>query len=45
MDRRSIFKVAMAAMAAAPLLGRKAAAEGEKKPHKLTLMSTRTTRP
>jgi intracellular sulfur oxidation DsrE/DsrF family protein len=37
MDRRSIFKVAMAAMAAAPLLGRKATAEGEKKPHKLTL--------
>ena len=37
MDRRSIFKVAMAAVAAAPLFGRKAAAEGEKKPHKLTL--------
>jgi uncharacterized protein len=38
MDRRSIFKVAMVAMAAAPLLGRKAAAaEGNKKTHKLTL--------
>ena len=37
MDRRSMFKVAMAALAATPLLGRKASAEGEKKTHKLTL--------
>jgi len=37
MDRRSIFKVAVAAMAAAPLFGRKAAAAGEKKKHKLVL--------
>lgn len=37
MDRRSIFKVVVAAVAAAPLFGRKASAEGEKKPHKLTL--------
>ena len=36
MDRRSIFKVAMAAMAAVPIIGRKAAAE-DKKQHKLTL--------
>jgi len=37
MDRRSIFKVSLAALAAVPLLGRKAAAAGEKKTHKLAV--------
>jgi intracellular sulfur oxidation DsrE/DsrF family protein len=38
MDRRSIFKIAMTAMAATPFIGRNAAAaEGEKKTHKLVL--------
>jgi len=38
MDRRSIFKIAMAAVAATPFIGRKAeAAEGAKKVHKLVL--------
>ena len=37
MDRRSIFKVTVAALAAAPLFARKAAAADEKKNHKLAL--------
>ena len=37
MDRRSIFKVSVAALAAAPLFGRKAAAAVEKKQHKLVV--------
>jgi len=37
MDRRSIFKVTVAALAAVPLLGRKAAAGGEKKTHKMVV--------
>ena len=37
MDRRSIFKVAMAALAATPLLNRKAAAGSEKKTHKMVV--------
>ena len=37
MDRRSIFKVTVAALAAAPLFGRKAAAAGEKKTHKMAV--------
>jgi uncharacterized protein len=37
MDRRSIFKVTVAALAAAPLFGRKAAAAVEKKQHKLVI--------
>jgi intracellular sulfur oxidation DsrE/DsrF family protein len=37
MDRRSIFKVTLAALAAAPLFGRKAAAAGEKKTHKMVV--------
>jgi intracellular sulfur oxidation DsrE/DsrF family protein len=37
MDRRSIFKVAVAALAAVPVLGRKAMAEGEKKTHKMAV--------
>jgi uncharacterized protein len=37
MDRRSIFKASLAALAAVPLLGRKAAAAGEKKMHKLAV--------
>jgi uncharacterized protein len=36
MDRRSIFKVSMAVLAAAPLIGRKAVA-GEKKVHKVVI--------
>ena len=37
MDRRSIFKISVAALAAAPLFGRKAAAAVEKKQHKLAV--------
>jgi intracellular sulfur oxidation DsrE/DsrF family protein len=37
MDRRSIFKVAVATLAAAPLFGRKAAAADEKKTHKMVI--------
>jgi intracellular sulfur oxidation DsrE/DsrF family protein len=37
MDRRSIFKVSLAALAAVPLFGRKAEAAGEKKTHKLAV--------
>jgi hypothetical protein len=37
MDRRSIFKMAVAAMTTAPLFGRKAVAQEKKKHHKLTL--------
>ena len=37
MDRRSIFKVSVAALAVAPLFGRKAAAAVEKKQHKLAI--------
>ena len=37
MDRRSIFKVAMATLAVAPLFGHKVEAAGEKKKHKLVL--------
>ena len=37
MDRRSIFKISVAALAAAPLFGRKAAAAVEKKQHKLVI--------
>ena len=37
MDRRSIFKISVAALAAAPLFGRKAAAAVEKKQHKLAI--------
>jgi intracellular sulfur oxidation DsrE/DsrF family protein len=37
MDRRSIFKISVAALAAAPLFGRKAVAAAEKKQHKLSL--------
>jgi uncharacterized protein len=37
MDRRSIFRASLAALAAAPLLGRKAAAAVEKKQHKLVI--------
>ena len=37
MDRRSIFKASLAALAAVPLLSRKAAAAGEKKTHKLAI--------
>ena len=37
MDRRSIFKVSVAALAVAPLFGRKAVAAVEKKQHKLAI--------
>jgi uncharacterized protein len=37
MDRRSIFRTGLAAMAVVPLLGRKAAAAPEKKQHKLAI--------
>ena len=37
MDRRSIFKVSLAALAAVPLIGRKAHAAGEKKIHKMAV--------
>ena len=37
MDRRSIFRAGVAALAAAPLFGRKAGAATEKKPHKLAI--------
>jgi len=37
MDRRSIFKFSVAALAAAPLFGRKAGAAVEKKQHKLAI--------
>ena len=37
MDRRSIFRASIAALAAAPLFGRKAVAAVEKKQHKLVL--------
>lgn len=37
MDRRSIFTASLAALAAAPLFGRKAAAAVEKKQHKLVV--------
>jgi intracellular sulfur oxidation DsrE/DsrF family protein len=37
MDRRSIFRAGVAALAAAPLFGRKVAAAAEKKQHKLVI--------
>ena len=37
MDRRSIFKISLAALAAVPLLGRKAHAAEEKKIHKMAV--------
>ncbi|HMA73206.1 MAG TPA: hypothetical protein VKP67_17245 [Xanthobacteraceae bacterium] len=37
MDRRSIFKISVAALAVAPLFGRKARAAAEKKQHKLAI--------
>ena len=37
MDRRSIFRAGVAALAVAPLFGRKAAAATEKKQHKLAI--------
>jgi len=37
MDRRSIFKIVVTALAAAPLSGRRAAAAGEKKTHKMVI--------
>jgi uncharacterized protein len=37
MDRRSIFKMSLAALAAVPVIGRKASAAGEKKIHKMAI--------